>query len=346
MAGGALEQARAKPILELADALGHDSGGKSHLSAGGGHVAGAGDACEYVKVTDSSHLSPVGKKSRLANAAGGRPSNEIVPDGDNRYRLKIRKAVLSYVPLVCQQTAAAPYSNLELAAARWYCLAGELHDAVEDAGTRPRRTRPEQRHYQRPRGADRFGRRHLRGGGPARVRDRCAHRLSAGAARRCAAAIDRGSVESPQVLLPEPSEGRAARRGNVAVWRRAAVGRLDRHRHVAHEPRPGSRLRQSDNHGRERHHQSRHHRCRLGRGLLLRARSLEPAGLHRGRQPRHELGRCALPEVRGDYQQRARASHRADGRRNRRDWRPVPRFRGLRFPRPHRRLRGPVRHRH
>ena len=42
------------------------------------------------------------------------------------------------------------------------------------------------------------------------------------------------------------------------------------------------------------------------RGLLLRARSLEPARLHARRQHRHELGRRALPQVRRDDQQRAR----------------------------------------
>ena len=40
--------------------------------------------------------------------------------------------------------------------------------------------------------------------------------------------------------------------------------------------------------------------------LLLRARPLQPARLHAGRQHRHELGRRALPQVRRDHQQRAR----------------------------------------
>ena len=102
-----------------------------------------------------------------------------------------------------------------------------------------------------------------------------------------------------------------------------------RHRHLAHEPRDRGRLRQSHHHGRGRHHQSRHHRRRVGRGILLRARSFEPARLHGRRQPRHELRRRALPEIRRDDQQRARPEDRADGRRDRRDRRPVPRFRGL-----------------
>ena len=44
-----------------------------------------------------------------------------------------------------------------------------------------------------------------------------------------------------------------------------------------------------------------------GRGLLLRPRPVEPARLRHRRQHRDELGRRALPEVRGDHQQPARA---------------------------------------
>ena len=93
----------------------------------------------------------------------------------------------------------------------------------------------------------------------------------------------------------------------------------DRHRHLAHEPRARGRLRQPHRPRRGRHHQSRHHRRRVGRGLLLRARSVEPARLHDRRQHRHELGRRALPEVRRHDQQRARRQDGADGRRDRRD---------------------------
>ena len=57
MAGRALEQARAEPLLELADTLGYDCRGKPHLASGGRHVAGAGDACEYLQIADGSHLS-------------------------------------------------------------------------------------------------------------------------------------------------------------------------------------------------------------------------------------------------------------------------------------------------
>ncbi len=52
----ALEQARAEPLLELADALGYDCRGKPHLAAGGRHVAGAGDACEYLQIANGSHV--------------------------------------------------------------------------------------------------------------------------------------------------------------------------------------------------------------------------------------------------------------------------------------------------
>ena len=55
LAGGALEQARPEPLLEQADALGHDGGRQAHLAAGGRHVAGAGDACENVEIADGGH---------------------------------------------------------------------------------------------------------------------------------------------------------------------------------------------------------------------------------------------------------------------------------------------------
>jgi hypothetical protein len=53
----ALEQARAEPLLELADALRYDCRGKPHLASGGRHVAGASDACEYLEIAYGSHLS-------------------------------------------------------------------------------------------------------------------------------------------------------------------------------------------------------------------------------------------------------------------------------------------------
>ena len=81
-------------------------------------------------------------------------------------------------------------------------------------------------------------------------------------------------------------------------------------------------------------------------GLLLRARSLEPARLHARRQHRHELGRRALPQVRRDDQQRARPQDGADGRRGDRDRRRASRFAGLRPPGAGDRLGGPARHRH
>ena len=60
---GALEKPGAEALLELADALRHNGGRKAHLAAGGRHVAGPGDACEYVQITYGSHVSPVGKES-------------------------------------------------------------------------------------------------------------------------------------------------------------------------------------------------------------------------------------------------------------------------------------------
>ena len=52
-------------------------------------------------------------------------------------------------------------------------------------------------------------------------------------------------------------------------------------------------------------------------GLLLRARSLEPAGLHHRRQHREQLGRPAHAQVRRDDQPRARPRGRAARRRDR-----------------------------
>ena len=61
----------------------------------------------------------------------------------------------------------------------------------------------------------------------------------------------------------------------------------------------------------------RHARGRRRR-LLLRARPVEPAGLHDRRQRRRELGRRALPQVRLHRQPRARRRGRAARRRARR----------------------------
>ena len=52
------------------------AGRKAHLAAGGRHVAGAGDACEYVEITDGSHLSPVGEETPTATCSR-RAANEF-----------------------------------------------------------------------------------------------------------------------------------------------------------------------------------------------------------------------------------------------------------------------------
>ncbi len=58
MPGRALEEPRPQAVLQLADALRHDGGRQPHLTSRRGHVAGAGDACEYLKVADGGHMSP------------------------------------------------------------------------------------------------------------------------------------------------------------------------------------------------------------------------------------------------------------------------------------------------
>ena len=80
-----------------------------------------------------------------------------------------------------------------------------------------------------------------------------------------------------------------------------------------------------------------------GRGLLLRARPVEPARLRHRRQHRDELGRRALPEVRGDHQQPARGDDGADGRHGRRARRRASRRARPRPARRRLRLRGPAR---
>jgi len=56
LAGGALEETSAELVLQQADALRHDGGRQPHLTAGGGHVAGAGDAREDLEVADRGHV--------------------------------------------------------------------------------------------------------------------------------------------------------------------------------------------------------------------------------------------------------------------------------------------------
>ena len=83
-----------------------------------------------------------------------------------------------------------------------------------------------------------------------------------------------------------------------------------------------------------------------GNGLSLRARPVEPGGLHDRRQRRDQLGRAAHAQVRRDRQphQGGDAGHaRRHGGRDRRGHRGQPR---LRPDRADRRQRGDLRHRH
>ena len=134
--------------------------------------------------------------------------------------------------------------------------------------------------------------------------------------------------------------------GTSLCGRRAARRGRHRHRPLAHEPHPRGRHREPHHLRGNRHHQPGDHRGGGGGGLLLCPRPVEPARLHARRQPRHELRRRPLPQVRRHHQQRAGPAHRADRRRDRRHRRALLRRRRLRPPGPDRRLGGPVRHRH
>ena len=78
------------------------------------------------------------------------------------------------------------------------------------------------------------------------------------------------------------------------------------------QPHPRHRLRQPRGRGAAGRHQPRHHPGGGARGLLLRARPVQPDRLHHRRQRRREFGRRALPEIRPDHQQRARRRDGAD----------------------------------
>ena len=180
---------------------------------------------------------------------------------------------------------------------------------LHDPPARPEARHPgaPRRHRRRPAraAARRCGDR--RTAAPETVRDRRTLRLSPAAARRRAAGHHRAGRRDHALL---PCRGRArgaARRRHVAVRRRAADGGRGGGRADADEPDPGHRLRRSLRHRAGRRHQYRHHQRGAGQGLLLRARSVEPARLHDRRQRQHELGRRALPEIRRHRQQSARA---------------------------------------
>jgi hypothetical protein len=57
LAGGALEQADAEPILQAADALGDDGRREAELAGGGGHALGRDDMGEDVEVAEPVHAS-------------------------------------------------------------------------------------------------------------------------------------------------------------------------------------------------------------------------------------------------------------------------------------------------
>ena len=118
------------------------------------------------------------------------------------------------------------------------------------------------------------------------------------------------------LLPPERRARRAARRRHLAVRRRAADGGRRGGRPDADEPHPRHRLRRSLRRRAGRRHQYRHHQRGAGRGVLLRARSVEPARLHDRRQRQHELRRRALPEIRRHRQQSARLEDRHRRRRD------------------------------
>mgnify|MGYP003694695633 CR=1 FL=1 len=122
-----------------------------------------------------------------------------------------------------------------------------------------------------------------------------------------------------------PHVGRARRRRSSSsptarscrsspAARARALGRMPagrgRHRHLAHadEPRARGRLRQPD---RRRRARAREPAPVVGgrpARLLLRARPVEPAGVHDRRQHRQQLRRPAHAQVRRHHQPRARAS--------------------------------------
>ena len=130
-----------------------------------------------------------------------------------------------------------------------------------------------------------------------------------------------GSVAEVQAVvaaLPRPRRAlRRSRRRHGALGRRAAGRRRGRDLARAAQPRPRGRPRARPGRRRARRDEPRDHEGRRRRGLLLRTRSLEPAGLHDRRQRRRELGRRALPQARVHGQPRARGRRRPRGRRAR-----------------------------
>ena len=148
----------------------------------------------------------------------------------------------------------------------------------------------------------------------AHLRVRRAHRPPRRAGARRAAAVDRRGAGRRPRLRRARRAVRRTRRRDGAVGRRASACRRRRHLARPHEPDPRDRPRErprdvepgvtnlaSDAGG---------HAARL----LLRARPVEPAGVHDRRQRGRELGRRALPEVRLHGQPRHGTRGRAAGR--------------------------------
>ena len=108
-----------------------------------------------------------------------------------------------------------------------------------------------------------------------------------------------GAGAGGRPALPRaPRAVRRARRRHRALGRRAAGRGRRRHLARAAEPHPRDRPRARARRRRAGRDEPRDHEGGRGRRLLLRARPVEPAGLHDRRQRRRELRRRALPEVR------------------------------------------------
>ena len=174
------------------------------------------------------------------------------------------------------------------------------------ADTRRRDRRAPRRDRERAARARARGQRHRRLGAARGVRDRRAHGLSAAAARGRAAGDHGRGRGDPALRGARRREGRAARRGHVAVGRRDPRGRRDRRGSRQVQPHSRRRLREPLRRRAIGRHESRDQPRGRGRRVLLRARSVEPDRVHDRRQRRRELGRRALPEVRPHDEQRAR----------------------------------------
>ena len=145
------------------------------------------------------------------------------------------------------------------------------------------------------------------------VRDRRAAGLPADAARRGAAGDDRAgrrraraSCTRNGVRVVPRGAGTSLSGGALPMADSVVVGlmRMNRILDIDYADRCATGAGGGD--------QYRHHPGGRGRGVLLRARSVEPARLHDRRQCRDELGRRALPEIRRDGEQPARAADRDD----------------------------------